>query len=47
MLAVYLCHLCGDEFAVKEAKEPNRCPFCGDADIEFSHDYNHIEEETN
>lgn len=41
MLDVYICHQhdggCGDEFAVKEAREPRCCPFCGSQVIEFSH----------
>lgn len=44
MLDVYTCS-CGDEFAVKEAKEPTYCPMCGSQDIEFSHEYRTLEEE--
>jgi predicted RNA-binding Zn-ribbon protein involved in translation (DUF1610 family) len=35
-LDVYVCS-CDEEFAVKEDKEPNGCPFCGTGEIEWSH----------
>lgn len=37
ILDVYVCN-CHEEFAVKDGKEPARCPFCGEQDIEFSHE---------
>lgn len=37
MLDVYVCG-CGEEFSVKDGKEPLVCCFCGSPDIEFSHE---------
>lgn len=28
MLDIYECDLCHEDFAVREGKEPNSCPFC-------------------
>lgn len=36
---VYVCE-CNQEFAVMDGEEPNRCPFCYSAHIEFSHEVN-------
>lgn len=36
-LDVYACN-CDEEFAVKDGKEPTCCPFCGDKEIEWSHE---------
>lgn len=42
MLDVYVC--CEDhEFAVKDGQEPNFCPFCGTAEIGFSHEVDWLE----
>lgn len=35
-LDVYYCE-CDEEFAVKDGKEPNCCPFCHSPEIEWSH----------
>lgn len=35
-LDVYVCQD-GHEFAVKDGEVPEVCPFCGTAEIEFSH----------
>lgn len=37
MLDVYICS-CNEEFAVKDGKEPKQCPFCGNPEIEWSHE---------
>jgi rubrerythrin len=42
MLDVYICRS-NHEFAVKDGQEPHFCPFCGDLEIEFSHEVKDLE----
>ena len=45
ILDVYICNVCGEEFAVKEDVENVKaCPVCVNGDFEFSHEANLLEQ---
>ncbi|MEH6941499.1 hypothetical protein [Bacillus sp. JJ722] len=37
MLAIHYCETCNEDFAVREGKDPNGCPFCYSPEIAWSH----------